>query len=204
MCIIQYSYFLISHPLSLSRLFFFLLFPSGFDIRALLLFGKAADFHGATGSHKIQTPCTCDLKTTMVLALVLDLLCLFVSVSNSTNSPISMYTATLSYSCMKARRGFALRLAEPLNSFQKALLKIPLTARRGVDLSFWWLFFFFNGTKQANVIGDWWSPAVARIECNGLMLICTQLESNYNRIESSEYKQTEYPFLVTHRTKVQV
>lgn len=106
---------------------------------------------------------------------------------------------------MKARCGFALRLAEPLNSFQKALLKIPLTARRGVDLRFWWLFFFFfNGTKQANVIGDWWSPAVARVECNGLMLICTQLESNYNTIESSEYKQTEYPFLVTHRTKVQV
>lgn len=139
MCIIQYTYF---HPLSLSRLFFFLLFPSGFDIRALLLFGKAADFHGATGSHKIQTPCTCDLKTTMFLALVLDLLCLFLFLTVQ-NSPISVYTATLSYSCMKARRGFALRLAEPLNSFQKALLKIPLTARRGVDLRFWWLFFFF-------------------------------------------------------------
>lgn len=25
---------------------------------------------------------------------------------------------------------------------------------------------FVNGRKQANVIGDWWSPAVPCIECN--------------------------------------
>lgn len=40
-------------------------------------------------------------------------------------------------SCTKACIGFALKPAEPLNDFLRALLEIPLTPRQGVDLSFW-------------------------------------------------------------------
>ena len=70
------------------------------------------------------------------------------------NNAISVRTATLSYSCVKACIGFALKPAEPLNGFPRALFEIPLTSRQGVGLSFLLFSFFSNGTKQANVFGD--------------------------------------------------
>lgn len=48
----------------------------------------------------------------------------------------SVHTATLSNSCLKACIGFALKLAEPLNGFLRALLEIPLTSQQGVDSCF--------------------------------------------------------------------
>lgn len=42
---------------------------------------------------------------------------------------------------MKACIGFALKLAEPLNDFLKALLEIPLTPQQEAGFSFWHFFF---------------------------------------------------------------
>lgn len=58
------------------------------------------------------------------------------AINNVNNSAIGVRTATLTYSRIKACIGFALRLAEPLNGFLRALLEIPLTTQQGVDLSF--------------------------------------------------------------------
>lgn len=52
------------------------------------------------------------------------------------NSAIIVPAATLSNSCITACIGFALKLAEPLNGFLRALLEIILTPQQGVDLSF--------------------------------------------------------------------
>lgn len=60
---------------------------------------------------------------------------------------ISVHTATLSNSCIKACIGFALKPAEPLNGFLRALLEIPLTSQQGVDSSFFVVVFLMEQNK---------------------------------------------------------
>lgn len=48
---------------------------------------------------------------------------------------------------MKACIGFALKLAEPLNGFLKALLEIPLTPQQGAGFSFGYFFFLMGDNK---------------------------------------------------------
>ena len=87
--------------------------------------------------------CTVNVFLILLLTLNLTTYLIFVCavINNVNNSAICVHTAILSYSCIKACIGFALRVAEPLNGFLRALLEIPLTTQQGVDLSF--LFFFF-------------------------------------------------------------
>lgn len=64
-------------------------------------------------------------------------LVVYAAINSVSSRTISVGTVALSNSFLKARIGFALRFAEPLNGFLKALLGIPLTPWQGVDLSLW-------------------------------------------------------------------
>lgn len=89
------------------------------------------------------------------------------------NNAISVRTATLSYSCIRACIGFALKPAEPLNGFLRALFEIPLTSRQGVGLSFLWFLFSQMGQNKLMylVIGE--AQQYHALNVIGFMLIFT-------------------------------
>lgn len=51
---------------------------------------------------------------------------------------------------------------------------------------------FVNGRKQANVIGDWWSPAVPCIECNWshVDLLSIRIKSTKSKAQSQRELRT--------------
>lgn len=160
------------------------------------------DFHRATGSYKSQSAYTCGLDYSETTNCVFFF---FAGTSECWNAAFHSFVFKNSTSlsrfflfvqllnsvshCAVTHVGFALKLAEALNGFLRALLETPLTPSAGGAFEVLVVSFsvVINWTKQANVIGDRWMEPSSYCASNiiGLMLISTRFEPNYHTIQGS-------------------